>query len=156
MRRTTKTRETQQKIDHKVQTLLADAKLRHTRQRREILALLVEKPGPFSIQDIRSLIGQEACDPVTIYRVLENFERARIVRRCNFSDGVGRYELAAGDKHHHHLVCTGCQRVEDLDSADCPTQKLERSARARGYAEVEHSLEIFGLCPHCQTLVTPR
>jgi len=156
MRRNTKTPETQQRIDHKVRTLLASAKLRNTRQRSEILALLVEKPGPFSTQEIRSLIGQKSCDPVTIYRVLENFERARIVRRCDFSDGIGRYELAVGNKHHHHLVCTGCRRVEDLDIRDCPTQKLERSARARGYAEVDHSLEIFGLCPHCQTIAPPR
>jgi len=79
-------------------------------------------------------------------------EKTRLVRRCDFSDGIARYELATGDNHHHHLVCTGCKRVEDLDLADCPTQKLERSARARGYAEVEHTLEIFGLCPRCQTI----
>jgi Fe2+ or Zn2+ uptake regulation protein len=156
VRRNTKNPETQQRIDDKVRTLLASAKLRHTRQRSEILGLLVEKSGPFSTQEIRSLIGRAACDPVTIYRVLENFEKARIVRRCDFSDGVGRYELAAGDKHHHHLVCTGCRRVEDLDITDCPTQKLERSARARGYAEVDHSLEIFGLCPRCQSVATSR
>lgn len=156
MRRNKRSSEVQQNINDKVRVLLASAKLRHTRQRREILGLLVEKPGPFSTQEIRSLIGPTACDPVTIYRVLENFEKAHLVRRCDFADGVRRYDLAAGDKHHHHLVCTGCRRVEDLDVTDCPTQKLERSARARGYVEVEHSLEIFGLCPRCQALATPR
>jgi len=95
-------------------------------------------------------MGPEACDPVTVYRVLESFAQARLVRRCDFADGIARYERATGDAHHHHLVCTGCRHVEELDIKDCPTQKLERSARARGYTQVDHSLELFGLCPRCK------
>jgi len=141
----------QQQIGEKVTRLLAGAKLRLTRHRRDILRLLWEKHGPFSVQEILRWMGPDACDPVTVYRVLESFVRTRLARRCDFSDGIARYELAAGDGHHHHLVCTGCRRVEELDIKECPTQKLERSARARGYTKVDHSLEIFGLCPRCQT-----
>jgi len=134
-----------------VQQLLVAAGLKLTRQRRDILRLLLEKHGPFSAPELLQALGPGGCDPVTVYRILESFEAARLVRRCDFGDGTARFEAALGARHHHHLVCTGCQEVEDLDLEECPTKALERSARARGYSQIEHSLELFGLCPRCRT-----
>ena len=80
----------------RVDELLAKAGLRHTRQRREILQLLLEKHGPFSAQDVMREIGERSCDPVTVYRVLETLAAARLARRCDFSDGIARFEGAVG------------------------------------------------------------
>ena len=98
MRRNTKSSETRQRIGDKVSTLLASVKLRHTRQRSNILGMLVEKHGPFSAQEIQAHIGREACDPVTVYRVLESFENGHSAgSRCDFPGFRSRQR--AWEKH---------------------------------------------------------
>ena len=105
--------------------------------------------GPFDVQQILGRMSAGVCDPVTVYRCLETFEHARLVRRCDFSDGVVRYELI-GDDHHHHLICRSCGKVEELEIDVHHLHSLERAAETRGYAGVAHSLEFFGICPDCQ------
>lgn len=127
---------------------LARSKLRTTGPRRAILAVLSAEHGPFRAEEIHTRMGRDTCDLVTIYRSLAALEDARIVRRCDFGDGSLRYELAAGD-HHHHIICRHCRSVRTLDHA-CVAGTLEEVARSAGYADVTHSLEIFGICPACR------
>ena len=62
-------------------------------------------------------------------------------------DGETRYRRCSGS-HHHHLVCRECGRTVEVEG---PT--VERWATSvaseHGYADVSHTLEIFGLCPRC-------
>ena len=78
-------------------------------------------------------------------------ENMGMVKRFDFGDGIARYELvAAGDDgHHHHLICTRCADVVELE--DCFPIELEKTIAARnGFKSITHKLEFFGLCPECQ------
>jgi Fe2+ or Zn2+ uptake regulation protein len=75
-------------------------------------------------------------------------EEIAVVRRCDFGDGSYRYEFNTGEHHHHHIICRVCHGVETLDL--CMADALERMARQMGYANVTHTLEIFGVCKKCQ------
>ncbi len=130
--------------------LLKEAALKVTPTRTAVLGLLLREDGPFSAQDIFSRLTRESCDLVTIYRCLEAFEKAELVKRCDFSDGIVRYEMNNPDHHHHHLICTECQSVEQIELDACPMEKFERTARTRGYSSIRHSVELFGICPKCQ------
>jgi Fur family ferric uptake transcriptional regulator len=64
---------------------------------------------------------------------------------------VARFELVVEgeDDHHHHLICTRCAMVVELD--DCGLPDLQAGIAARnGFKAVTHKLEFFGLCPRCQ------
>ena len=53
------------------------------------------------------------------------------------------------DGHHHHLMCTRCSDIVELD--ECFSEDLQQKiAAASGYAKVTHRLEFFGVCPRCQ------
>jgi Fur family ferric uptake transcriptional regulator len=68
--------------------------------------------------------------------VMQNQNGENLYRRC--SDG-----------HHHHLVCRSCGRtVEVLGPA--VESWAEKVAAQHGYADVSHTLEIFGTCPACK------
>ncbi len=74
-----------------------------------------------------------------------------LVKRFDFGDGVARYELVASgeDGRHHHLICTRCANVVEIE--DCFPRALEEEIdRRHGFAAVTHKLEFFGLCPCCQ------
>lgn len=137
------------------ESLLADAigrlrssELRITAARREIIAVLVKEHGPFTTEEIHRRLERSRCDLVTVYRCLATMEEVGVVRRCDFGDGVLRYEFDnGGSHHHHHLVCRICGKVETIDH--CVAEGFEEFGRERGYTNISHSLELFGICPEC-------
>lgn len=126
---------------------LRDHHARVTDARREILELLTHEHGPFTAEEIHSRIP-EGTDVVTVYRSLATLEEFNLVRRCDFGDGAYRYEFNTGEHHHHHIICRLCRSVTTIDI--CVADSLERLARDLGYANVTHTLEIFGVCKDCQ------
>ena len=67
----------------------------------------------------------------------------------NFGDGVTRFEVAYGNKHHDHLICEVCNaNIEVLDEE---IEALQRMLAARyGYTLTSHSLYLYGICPNCK------
>ncbi len=128
--------------------ILREQGQRITAPRRAILAVLTLEHGPFTADEIHRRIAPGMCDPVTVYRCLAAMEEIALVRRCDFGDGSYRYEFNTGEHHHHHIICRVCHGVETLDF--CVADTLERMARQMGYANVSHTLEIFGVCEECQ------
>jgi len=128
---------------------LKRARFRITEPRVAILQALIANHGPFTVEEIHKLVTKRVCDLVTIYRCLASIEKAGLIKRCEFGDGTARYELCEKkNHHHHHVICKSCKKIETLD--DCELQEIDRFARKRGFAQVSHSLEFFGLCPACK------
>ncbi len=123
--------------------------LKQTPARRAILQVLWDEHGPFSVEEIHLRSGKDACDQATVYRCLGSLEEAGLIHRCEFGDGAARYELAQADQgHHHHLVCTGCRKIEIID--DEALEEIDQYAKKRGYSNIHHKLEFFGTCPDCR------
>jgi len=128
--------------------------LRITQPRRGILETLSRRHGPLPIEEIHRELESGLCDLATVYRCLAAFEKLAIVRRSHFHDGTSLYELNLGPDHHHHIVCKSCQKVESLDF--CVVEGLERLVRDRGYSNVSHMLEFFGVCADCAEKPTAK
>ena len=80
----------------------------------------------------------------TVYRVLMQFEQAGILSRNHFETGKSVFELNEG-KHHDHLVCMDCGRVEEFFDAEI--EKRQKSvAQSRGFELQEHSLSLYAAC----------
>ena len=80
----------------------------------------------------------------TVYRVLTQFEQAGILSRNHFESGKSVFELNEG-KHHDHLVCLDCGRVEEFYDADIE-QHQHAIARQRGFELQDHSLALYAVC----------
>lgn len=129
---------------------LRKANLRVTEPRIAILEALLEKHGPFTVEEIHKRVTQKVCDLATIYRTLTSLEKTKLIKRCEFGDGTARYELSfREDHHHHHVICKICKRVDVLD--DCELKEIDRFAKKIGFTEITHSLEFFGVCPSCKS-----
>lgn len=80
----------------------------------------------------------------TVYRVLMQFEQAGILSRNHFESGKSVFELNEG-KHHDHLVCLDCGRVEEFFDAEI--EKRQRTvAQSRGFDLQEHALSLYAVC----------
>jgi len=135
-------------FDAALQTL-RDNHHRVTEPRKAMLRILTREHGPFTAEEVHRRMEKGSCDLVTVYRSLTAMEEINVVRRCDFGDGSYRYEINTGEHHHHHIICRACHGVQTLDL--CVADGLERIARQMGYAKVTHMLEIFGVCPKCQS-----
>ncbi len=134
---------------------LRDHGMRITRPRTRLLEALARQNGPVRIEQLHREIGPEACDLVTVYRCLAAFEEIGLVRRSFLFNGTGLYELTVGHAtRHYHLVCRQCGRTERVDYF--PIEGAERMLRDRGYSQVSHLLEFFGVCPTCQQAIPAR
>ena len=121
--------------------------LKITPARLQMLDLLKHAKKPLSIKEIAKALGKNGVDPVTLYRNIESLQNLGLVKQINLKNRQSYYELAAG-KHHHHIVCTGCGRLSDVE---VPEIKLNKSFLIRhGFVKLaDHSLEFFGLCKPC-------
>ena len=80
----------------------------------------------------------------TVYRVLMQFEQAGILERSHFESGKAVFELNEG-KHHDHLVCLDCGRVEEFYDAEI--EKRQQCGRAgAGFELQDHALSLYAAC----------
>ena len=82
----------------------------------------------------------------TIYATLDLLEELGMVRRVQ---RAGTTLFDPRTDSHHHLVCTSCGSIEDLDSA-LDTASLERAAKRHGFEHERIEAVIHGRCAACR------
>ena len=99
-----------------------------------------------SAEDVFRVLLAEHADIglATVYRVLMQFEQAGILSRSHFESGKAVFELNEG-KHHDHLVCIDCGRVEEFYDAEIEKRQT-RIAHERGFEIVDHALYLYAEC----------
>jgi Fur family ferric uptake transcriptional regulator len=102
-------------------------------------------------EDVYKLLLAEDADIglATVYRVLMQFEQAGLLSRSHFESGKSVFELNEG-KHHDHLLCLTCGRVEEFYDAEIETRQ-RAIAEQRGFALQDHALSLYAVCtkPDC-------
>jgi Fur family transcriptional regulator, stress-responsive regulator len=70
-----------------------------------------------------------------------------VLRRIEPAGSAARYEVRVGD-NHHHLVCTRCSRVVDVDcvTGEAPCLHLPDT---HGFSVQQAEITFWGLCPGC-------
>ena len=129
---------------------LKDAGLKITLPRIKILQILENaEVHHVSAEDVYKLLlaNGEEIGLATVYRVLTQFEQAGLVVRHNFEGGHSVFELAS-EKHHDHIVCVRCGRVEEFNDVEIE-RRQEEVAHSLGYELTDHHLNMYGLCPIC-------
>jgi Fur family ferric uptake transcriptional regulator len=130
---------------------LKKAGLKVTIPRVKILEILESaKAHHLSAEDVYRVLLESGEDIglATVYRVLTQFEEAGLVNRHNFEGGHSVFELDHG-RHHDHLVCVKCGRVEEF--VDPVIEERQQAiADKAGYEITDHSLNIYGICGNCQ------
>ncbi len=123
---------------------------RPTRQRRAVAEVLGTFSDFRSAQEIHELLAQrgEAVGLATVYRTLQRLAEAGEVDVLRTEDGEAIYRRCS-PAHHHHLVCRACGATVEVEGP--AVERWTRTiAEEHGYADVSHTLEIFGVCDSCR------
>lgn len=83
----------------------------------------------------------------SVHNMLSDLTAAGILRRIEPAGSPARYERRRGD-NHHHLVCSNCGAIADVDCVVGEAPCLAPSDTA-GYAVHSAEVTFWGLCPTC-------
>ncbi|MGH2454694.1 MAG: Fur family transcriptional regulator [Candidatus Limnocylindria bacterium] len=84
----------------------------------------------------------------TVFRTLETLVEAGVARRLELEGHVYAY-VACLPQHHHHLACTRCGRVEEIDEAYVRPM-ANRVASETGFLIDDARLDFYGRCAACR------
>lgn len=123
---------------------------RVTPQRQRISSAAAAMPGAFTVDDLMERLSR-CCEPpgtATLYRAVAALETTGFLERVGERSGAALYVHCAGHRgHHHHLVCTGCGRVE---ATECTiTAELDSAHRHSGFTVTGHDVTLYGRCGDC-------
>jgi Fur family ferric uptake transcriptional regulator len=126
---------------------------RLTTQRRLILAVLQGNEHHMGAEEIGEEIKRRHAgiqvDMATIYRNLRWLSEHGLVTETSLGQGHMVYVLLRKHQHHHHLVCSSCQRVTEVRADILDTLRAQIEAEYGFVARLDH-IAFFGLCRDCK------
>jgi Fur family ferric uptake transcriptional regulator len=137
----------------KIRAAFDEVSQRHTRPRQLIADRLVELAASganFTIDDLWQEVREvePRLGRATVYRSVEKLVTMGLLDRVEFADGTHHYRVC-GDNHHHHLTCTQCHRVVEVDVC-LPMDQFTAIGNKTKFNIEGHSLTIFGRCENCR------
>lgn len=124
--------------------------MRSTRQRSAVTALLTDVDGFHSAQELHAMLRDrgESIGLTTVYRTLQALADAEEIDVMRPPGGDHLYRRCSGT-HHHHLVCRSCGATVEVEGP-AVEHWADKVAADHGYADISHTLEIFGTCANCR------
>ncbi len=130
---------------------LRQAGHRITPQRVAIARILAASVGHPSVEQIYEQVRGTfpTTSIATVYKTVHLLKDMGEVLELEFGEGIHRYD---GNRPypHPHLVCIRCGSITDCECAVLDALP-EQVAMGAGYRVLAHRLDIYGLCPACQS-----
>lgn len=128
---------------------LRQAGLRVTAGRIAVLSVLDALPHADAASLHAVLVAGDSSTSIqSVHNVLADLSDAGIIRRIEPAGSAARYERRAHD-NHHHLVCTSCGAIADVDCVTGQAPCLHPS-ETHGYSIATAEITFWGVCAACQ------
>lgn len=133
-------------MTYSAETALRQAGLRITDGRVRVLTALTRLPHSSALA-LHAELGQDATSVQSVHNALAALTDAGLLRRIEPAGSAALYELNQRD-NHHHLVCTNCRTVVDVECVTGHAPCLAPSDDA-GFQISTAEVTFWGLCQSC-------
>ena len=125
--------------------------LKVTHQRMAILKTLHEGRRHVTAQELFEMLSKNFPEIgfATVYRFLRALSDASFVTEIRMGGSPARYELTP-KSHHDHLTCVKCGKICEFENKAIENLQ-EKVAYQFGFVLTHHILELYGICPSCQS-----
>jgi Fur family ferric uptake transcriptional regulator len=142
-----------EEISRGLRTSLRDRGQRLTPQRERMLGLFerLEEGRHLSAEEAHQKLRArgEQVSLATVYRTLRLLSGMGLLKELEVAEGGRRFELAGhDDRHHHHLVCVRCGRIEEFENG-VVLAAASAAANRHGFRVLDGVLNVRALCPTC-------
>jgi len=130
-------------------TLCDEAGIAVTHQRQVVYQVLRSMHGHPSPEEVYAKVKVRipSISLATVYKTIHLFIESGVFHEVSLHHGSLRVETNA--RPHHHLVCTQCKSISDIDA-----DELGIGAKARklpsGFLAQRYAIDVLGLCADCQ------
>jgi len=118
-----------------------------THQRQKIYEALMVRPGHYSPEEVYDRVKRElpSISLATVYKNLKTFVEAGMLHEVSPHHG---WRIDANPHPHHHLVCTRCRSITDIEVERVDPVKLPCRLPS-GFRVDKVTIEIQGICKAC-------
>ena len=130
--------------------ILSDNNISITNPRILVLEALLGNKSPITVDELLTKLENQVAKS-TLYRVLSDLKKINILQEFTNLENQSVVELLLDtDSHHHHLFCSDCGEIIDVDMANEFEEKLskeiKRIEKKFNFIIEDHRLELFGKC----------
>lgn len=136
--------------DLDIRPILAAKGIPFTRQRRDVWRYFLDSERAATIPEAVEDLAPRGIGQATVYRTVALLAELGLVHRVQDRSGEVCY-TAMRVGHRHPLICGECRRVLGFDGKDDVVDLQRRLESETGYLVYGHHLEVYGICPECQT-----
>jgi Fur family zinc uptake transcriptional regulator len=121
---------------------------RVTEQRRKLAEIFAKTDGYLSPKDVyaQMTVLYPGLSFDTVYRNLRLLSEMGALEQFYFMEGGLKFRASCLSHHHHHLICTNCEKTLTFDY--CPMDQL--LIVPGSFKILNHRFEVYGLCGECQ------
>jgi Fur family peroxide stress response transcriptional regulator len=125
-----------------------------THQRQVLYEVMQTMHGHPSLEEVYSRVRHRipSISLATVYKNIRLFLDSGILREVSLHHGSLRVEM--NRRPHHHLVCTQCKSISDIDESELGLLP-ERAKLSGGFLVERYSVDVLGICAPCQQRDTP-
>ena len=130
--------------------ILSDNNVSITNPRILVLEALLDNKSPITVDELLTKLENQVAKS-TLYRVLSDLKKINILQEFTNLENQSVVELLLDtDSHHHHLFCSDCGEIIDVEMANEFEEKLsneiKRIEKKFNFVIEDHRLELFGKC----------
>ncbi len=120
-----------------------------THQRQVLYEVMQGMHGHPSPEEVYAQVKKKvpAVSLATVYKNIHLFVESGVFREVSLHHGSQRVEMNSHD--HHHMVCSRCKSIMDLDEKDLGLIP-KRNRLPGGFLVERYSVDVIGVCAKCQ------
>ena len=137
-------------MEEKSKQILSEHSVSITNPRILVLEALLEIKSPITVDDLQKKLKNKVAKS-TLYRVLNDLKTINILNEFTSPDNTVVVELVLeGDQHHHHIFCSDCGEIIDVELSmnfeSLLNKEIKRIEKKFNFIIEDHRVEMFGQC----------
>jgi len=134
-----------------VKKILKEKGFKYTSAREKILKKILSLHSHFTAEELFYMLKKRyKVSRATVYRTLNILVDLGVVREYDFGKGKKLFEHIIGHKHHYHLICLACGKIEEFKLDEEHERRLRTIANKLEFDVDSIVLSIYGFCKDCR------
>ena len=129
---------------------LREAGHKLTNARLTVLNVLENHDGHLTSAEVLEQVDKidSSIGRASVFRTLDLLTSLSIIRPTYMNSSMTPTYVLMPDGHHHHIVCTNCNRIIEFEN--CGLSAIAAELEERLHVKLTgHLLEFYGLCDKC-------